>query len=383
MAENNTDTALLKTQEFASRFPAVATVLAKQTSTQAPTPTALMSDPGQEKISRLFSGDDQAYDDLLNFELPDTAGQSTEDATTSLFGAAEQNIRAGSEAKRNVLTNLDEAQENLDRLSSFNKAAYTKKRLKELDPVSDLDAEIAEIRQQMFVEDIRLDADPELEGMSPAQRSAIRARAQEKHINAITELSAQRRERLAAAEGQIDDEISANDDQINASIARVNALTRTMDSIKELGKDNEALVSIRMDLMKEQERLKKLRKGAGGKAGTAYSTQKEMAKIRLREQYLAEGRPINEDEIDATVEAYFLRAAGETSIVGVKGDEVQSVNIDAIEPPPEFRELPDALDTGDKVLAIDRIDGLSNKTLKAVGGGDADEGRKILLESLQ
>lgn len=337
MQNDTLDTALLKTQDFAARFPAIATMVAKQTNAQVDTPTALMSDSGQENLNKLAQGNQEDFDALLNFELPNTAGQSQESATNSLFGAAEQNVRAGITAKSSALQKLNIAQEDLDRMSQFNRASYTKKRLKEIDPVSDLDNDISELRQQMFLEDIQLDADPNMEQYSPEQRSQIRAATQQKYITAISELSNQRKSRLAAAQNQIDEEISAQDDQINASIARVNALKRTVDSINEIGKDNEALISLRMDLLKEQERLKKLRKGAGGKAGTAYSTQKERARIQLRQQFIDKnGRdPDNEEEqaIDHIVENSFLQIVGDVSITGRMGEENMLVDTSQIRLP--------------------------------------------------
>lgn len=385
-ATNTTlDTGLMKTQEFAQRFPAIATTIAQRTNSTAgksvDVGTALVSDPGQESIGRLFSGNEESYNDLLNFKVPETAGKSIEDATTQLFGAKEQNLRAGITAKRSVLSQLEEVGATLDKFTSFNKASYTKKRLKELDPISDLDEQIAEVRQQMFVEDIRIDNDPEMNNLSPAQRSALRASAQEKYINTITELSSQRKVRLENAQNQIDDEISANDDQINTSNARISALTRTLNTINDLGKDNEAMASIRMDLIKEQDRLKKLRGKAGGKAGTAYSTQKEMAKIFLKEEYAKKGKKINDDEVNAIVEAQFLRALGDKSLTGVKGSETMTVDTNSIEPPPEFQEVK-TLSPSERISALDKLQSLDTATLRAVGGGDAAAGRKLLLESI-
>lgn len=368
MPDNFNDFGIVKTQEFAERFPAVTAALASQTASEngsgirspADVGSAIFSDPGMERISNLINDpNDDALGELLSFDVPDTAGQGQEQATNALFGAAEQNIRNVRDAKIPITVEMMDASDKLDRLSSFNKASYTKKRLKELDPVSDIDQQIMDLRQQMFLAESFLDADPELEFASPGERANVRANRLSVFTNAIGELSQQRNERLKTAQGQIDDEISAHDDQINASIARVNSLGRQMEFINETGKDNEALVSLRSDLLKEQERLRKLRAGAGGKAGTAYSTQKEMARVRLRQDFIDKyGRdPDNEEEqaIDNTVENYFIRAAGATAIEGRKGDENQSVNTDGIGLP-NFREP--GLSANDASLTANRLNEL-------------------------
>ena len=169
-----------------------------------------------------------------------------------------------------------------------------------------------------------------------------------------------------------------------------------MNTIKELGQDNEAMTSIRMDLIKEQDRLKKLRQKAGGKAGTAYATQKEMAKIKLKDQYAQEGRKINDAEVYAIVEAHFLRVLGEKSITGVKGSETMSIDTSPIQTPPIFQESKPT-SASDRISALEKIQDLDSSTLEAVGDKYKREnqddstaqsmdsevlGRQLLLESL-
>ena len=358
-------------QNFSQSHPAVAAAVARETAKQngsnIDTPesmaAALYSSPGSAKISSLMNDPtDEAMDALLNFKAPDVAGKSAQSATDLLFGSAAQNLQNVRNAKIPISVKMMEVQGELDKLGQFNKAAHTKKRLRELDPVSDLDADIADMRQQMFVAQSFLDADPRLATASPQERQMLRANRMAVFTDAIGQLSRMRKDRLTAATGMIDDEISSHDDMINASSARISSLTRQLGFIKETGQDNEAMISLRSDLMKEQERLRKIRAGAGGKAGTAYSTQKEMMKIDLEAKFRVENKrgptTVEKQALHGTVDNYLMRTTGGVSITGKKGDENMSIDPYSLALPKIDGSKPnDTFDQFIKDALADKLDG--------------------------
>lgn len=337
MASTADQFGIADSQGFAQKFPALsaklATITAAKTGLDAGDPknvvTALHSNIFKTEAMKAASATDQAAIDRV-FNPPEISSEGDQtQQTNAAFDAKEQNIRDVSQAKGALFRQSQEANDKLAELSSFDQAEYRNAQLKKLNPTKDIDQRMLDLRLQAFAADALLESDPEIMALPPALQARAKASKLAVFSNAISTLGQIRQTRLATANDQIDQEISGKTKQINTASARVQSLDRQIKYLTDTGADNDTIASLRLDRLKEMERLTKARGKAGG-----MSTQKEFVYQALQEEYRAtHGQPAtgaDADSLRSQAEAIAnspeeLAKVGTT--VAVPGTETQSLNL--------------------------------------------------------
>ena len=292
MATSAEKSGIINADEFAQRYPALSTKLAINTAQDTgldvsdPTNivTAMQSQTFQQQASQASQVNDRgSLDSLINrpSKLAPTSA-SQEDQTNAAFDEAEASRMDTIQAKGSALKKLSAAEEKLATLSDFNAESYRKQRMKELDPVSDIDARMLELRMQAFTAEALLNSDPEILKLSPAQQERVIASRMQVFGNLISQYKQTRDLRLSQAEEQIREEVGATESQINKATQRISAIDREISYIEDIGGDREALADLRVERLKEMERLKKSRGKAGG-----MTTQKELVYNALIQDFKA------------------------------------------------------------------------------------------------
>lgn len=283
------NTGIVSAQDFAAKFPALSASLATKTAQQSGLDpkdpqsiiTAMHSNTFQTDVMKAASATDPNVTEKVFQPLqfaPTTASQDTQ--TNAAFDAKEQNLNNTIAAKQQLFNEQSEAAKQLAELSTFNQSEYKNQRLKALNPTADIDQRMLELRLQAFTASAMLETDPEIMALPPNLQQRAMASKMAVFNDAISSLSKVRETRLAAANDQIDSEIQGKSRQINTATSRVSALDAQIKHLSEIGADQDAIASLRLDRIKEQERLNKARSKSGG-----MSTQKEFVYQALQAEY--------------------------------------------------------------------------------------------------
>lgn len=276
---------------FAQKFPALSAKLAGITAAKTGlTPTdpanvaaAMHSNVFQTEAGKAASATDTAAIDRVFSPpkfAPDTA--SVEDQTKAAMDVRENAVSSLMPVKRSLYEAGSEAAAQLGELSAFNRDDYKAARLKELNPTKDLDQRALELRMQAFTAASMLETDPEIMALPPALQQRAIASKQQVFSDAIQSIAKLRAARLESAEAQIDQELSGKERQINTAKFRVDAIDRQIKQLEDIGSDQDTIASLRLDRIKEMERLRKGRAGAGG-----MTTQKEFVYDALVKDFRA------------------------------------------------------------------------------------------------
>jgi len=285
------DTATSFGIDFAQKFPALSAKLASSTAEKtgldATDPSniaaAMHSNVFQTEAGKAAQATDPAVIDRVFASpkfAPDTA--STETQTQTAFNAREEALGAGVAAKRGLFAQSQEAASQLAELSEFNKEDYRAARLKKLDPVKDLDDRTLALRMQAFTASAMLETDPEIMALPPALQQRAIASKMQVFSDTIQTLAKVRAARLDSANAQIDKEIGAKESQINVSKYRVDSIDSQIKQLESIGGDIDTIASLRLDRIKEMDRLAKARSKSGG-----MTTQKEFIYDTLAKDAMA------------------------------------------------------------------------------------------------
>lgn len=292
---------------FAQKYPALSAKLAGITAEKtglAPTDPAnlaasMHSNVFKTEAGKAASATDPAVIDRV-FKAPkfapDTA--SVEDQTKSAFNAREESLTAGIDAKRGLFGQSQEAAAQLAELSNFNKEDYTAARLKELNPTKDLDQRALALRMQAFTAESMLETDPEIMALPPELQQRAIASKMQVFSDAIQTIAKVREARLESAKDQIGKEIGARESQINVSKYRVDAIDSQIKQLESIGGDIDTIASLRLDRIKEMDRLNKARAKSGG-----LTTQKEF----IYDALLKDFRATHADRLPNDTEASELK----------------------------------------------------------------------------
>ncbi len=310
------------------KFPALSASLATKTAQQSGLDpkdpqsiiTAMHSNTFQTDVMKAADATDPNVAEKVFQPLkfaPTTASQETQ--TNAAFDAREQNLNNTLAAKQQLFNEQSDAAKQLAELSKFDQGEYKNQRLRQLNPTADLDQRMLELRLQAFSASAMLETDPEIMALPPNLQQRAIASKMSVFSDAISTLSKIRETRLATANDQIDAEIQGKSRQINTATSRVSALDAQIKHLTEVGADQDAIASLRLDRIKEQERLNKARSKAGGMA-----TQKEFVYQALLAEYRAThgGPPPKADDDTLKYQAERI-AANDPEAVQNAGKTVQ------------------------------------------------------------
>ena len=140
----------------------------------------------------------------------------------------------------------------------FDRESFKRKRLREIDPVGDIDEQIFNIRDQALV--FRANAWEQLSSIPVSQRLGIIDRGMSFFTTQIKGLQDARKARESATEEHIEREIDSKDSEVNRVNSMIDALEGRIDDMESIQGDKDAIAELRIELGKWK---KKQAKGDG------------------------------------------------------------------------------------------------------------------------
>ncbi len=209
-------------------------------------------------------GDENAIRGQLAREpnLPDL-GDPLGKRQIDLFTEREAQAQGQRRTESILATRIFEATQKASQLADFNEVAFKTKRIKELDPTSDLDDQIMKIRFRQMREEADIRSNPRFNHLSPAAKQRLIDTNRSEARETAGLLRETRDARLASAESRIDDEISSRNEIISRSKSRITDLKAAEEALKKTGESSEALFDIREKRQKAERDLAKT-KGKDG-----------------------------------------------------------------------------------------------------------------------
>lgn len=266
------DLGIIDPKEVMSKYPAVATKIAMDTASEAgldpnspETVVKVMhSRTYGEKVKKTMAEkqDDRFISRLVQHQptLPG-ADEPVEQQQDTLFATREKTVQNTMRARGVLGKQQVDANAKLDTLLDFDRESFKAQRLKEMNPTGEIDGRILQIRMQAFTAKSMLRS--QYRHLDPVKRNAVIAARMQTMADTISGLKEIRDAKKASAETQIEEEITAKNDELRTARAKVNALKGLMDTIEQSGQDTEALSSIRMDWLQAKKKATKAGSGTG------------------------------------------------------------------------------------------------------------------------
>lgn len=281
----------MSVEQFNQQYPALATknalAVAKDSGLPLNDPktviTAMHSDTYQNRMtSSAERRNDRAMARLARPDVKQVANFDPKNTdVTAGYNQKAAAIQDNRTAQGVYLEALNGENAKLGQLSSFNREAYTAKRLQEMQPTQDIDKAILDLRNRaLFSQAAMFDEVKHLP--FNLQQTAIAARMKT-FTDQIDDLSTLRESRVAAAKDQITEEVGTYEGRISASKTRIEGLNTALNIMKSMGADDVDLAQMRIDHAREMDKLGKTRAGSGGMA-----TGEELITNALIQKYQAE-----------------------------------------------------------------------------------------------
>lgn len=186
--------------------------------------------------------------------------------TTDLFTERENFQRGQSRASGILASRIFEATQKASKLADFNETAFKTKRLKELDPTSDLDNQIMKLRFRQMKEEADIRSNPRFSHLSPAAKQRLIDTNRNEARETVDGLREMRNARLQAAESRVDEEIASHNQIISRAKSRITDLKAAEEMLEKSGESTETLFDIREKRQKAERDMAKQKKGGGGDA---------------------------------------------------------------------------------------------------------------------
>jgi hypothetical protein len=236
-----------------------------------------------------------------------------------LFEDQENNLRGRFRAQGAADAQNFADMQKLRQYAEFNETAYKTKRLKELNPTSDLDDQMMKLRFRQMHEEANIRSNPRFSHLSPAAKQRIINSNREEARGTSSMLKEIRDSKLSAAEARIDDEVASHNQIVSNLKGRMEDNKEMQNMIKRRGGNEDTLFQLRKDFQKMEGDVSK----AKGKSGDAsWETVEQL----ILSSYLESGRTVADLSADQKAEIKIMAkkiAMGQSEMTG--GASVQGI----------------------------------------------------------
>lgn len=263
-------------QDFVKRYPALTTRVAMRAAQRAgmdindPQTVLQVTQTDEFKQQAASAVNNRGDENFLRGfasnapTMPDSTG-SNEQQRLSLYQGQEQQATSQFRAQSIISNKILDASTKAAKLAEFDQTAYKTKRLKEMNPTSDIDSQMLNLRFRQLGEEADMRSNPRFAHLSPAQKERLIQQNQSETTQMMGELRDLRNARLSGAEGQVDEEISSQNSRISSAKAAVDMFKEMESQIEKTGQGAEALFAIRKNRLEYEKEVAKAR----AKGGTA------------------------------------------------------------------------------------------------------------------
>jgi hypothetical protein len=291
--------------DMVSNYPALTVKAAQHTARRAgidssdPATTMKMigTDEFRQSASEMVDarGNTNAIKGYLGSEIniPDKS-EPLSQRKLGLFEDQENNLRGRFRAQGAADQQNFQDMQKLRQYAEFNETAYKTKRLKELNPTSDLDDQMMKLRFRQMHEEADIRSNPRFSHLSPGAKQRIINANREEARGTSSMLKDIRDSKLSAAESRIDDEIASHNKIVSNLKGRMEDNKEMQAMIKRRGGNEDTLFQLRKDFQKMEGDLAK------GKGKNGDSQVEIITNMILKEMEALGHTPTGTDVNNAT-----------------------------------------------------------------------------------